>query len=228
MTRRLAGIGQMEEGSSDGWDYLNNVPVAAEFRCDNEHYTRAINALKNCKAVIVTERFVESIVLLEKSLDLAPLIFCQGTNFNRSSGLPISSETLSPEFRQHILTNNKFDVSLYNKIEKDLDEKISSEPASFAEAVMIRNILREITKPSPSTSSTNELGQATIRGVTSLLQVGMKADALKVLFLVMLDPVLGASFKTNWRKYFGRYFQLKDLKRTEEYYREESYYATRL
>ena len=97
MTRRLAGIGQLR---GKAHDFVNgrNLCEEGEFKVTPEIFERAkAYLLENVAAVIVKERFVESMVLAEKKLGWPPMYSFSGVHFNHTPqiDLPASRDLMA-------------------------------------------------------------------------------------------------------------------------------------
>jgi len=181
MVRCLCGPGHMED-DPEPFDFVNDRPVAPDMATSSGHYEQAVNTLEtHFSSVLMQERFVKSMVELQRTLGCGPLF-----SLNRqvlSDGRATAARERYPEavIRQ-IEDQNVYDRRLYDRYRSRFDAAIAARGPAFDEEVRIMRMVAAIlTEPGlpvmPSDRAYTRVGSA----VDLLEQRGEVADAVEVL-----------------------------------------------
>lgn len=117
-TRRLAGV-------------RDNVD------CDQAMLEMAISNIENhFKAIGVAERFDETLFLMKKALGLSSIYYNHANRTQRPKNEPIPASTIDL-----IKEKNRFDLLLYDYVQKRLDTQWGQHPASFRRSMQVFRVM---------------------------------------------------------------------------------------
>lgn len=119
VTRRLAGIGELNERA---YDFANEVDLgpAQEFRVDEKIFKRACENLERMPCCIIQERFIESLVFFEEMYNFPPVVNLAHARFNKSH----RDWEMDASLIEELEALNIYDQKIYQHYNKKLDEQL--------------------------------------------------------------------------------------------------------
>ena len=170
MTRRLAGIDSLR---GKAHDFVNDRDLCeeGEFKATPEIFERAkANLLENVAAVIVKERFIESLVLAEKKLGWPPMYSFSKAHYNQTPQIdPPASRDLIAE----IVEANVHDHALYALAVSACDDELRKADSETRDMITARKAIdRMLHIPHRDILTMDKIVFLINRGLNELLSLG--------------------------------------------------------
>jgi len=206
MTRRLAGIGPSPGNASAAYDFTSDQELGENFKVDDEIFERASATLDACVSVLITERFVESLVLLEQTVAFDPLIFIQAMHVNQSLPSPLTAQTAPQSLRDYVAEHSVFDAKLYDLACQKLDQALSPQSDAFWHKVRVRRMLEKMMS-APAQNGfipTEQVPNLIANGLAQLVKSGLHADVVEVFDLLTRDCNADPGFLAQLRAFIDQ------------------------
>ena len=195
MTRRLAGIGQLR---GKAHDFVNGRDLCeeGEFKVTPEIFERAkANLLENVAAVVVKERFIESLVLAEKKLGWPPMYSFSGVHFNQTPQMDLPA---SRDLMAEIVEANVHDRELYALADSAFDDELRKTDSETRDMIAARKAIdRMLHIPFGDVLNEDEIVPLINSGLNELLSQGHRDVAIRVMTLFVGHPFPDVRFREH-------------------------------
>lgn len=186
MTRRLAGIGPL---AGKAHDFVTGEDLCDEgaFKVTAEVFERAkANLQKGVAAIVVKERFVESLVLAEKKLGWPPMFSFAKVHFNPSPDIPVpADEGLIAD----IVAANDYDRALYAAAVAIFEAELKMADRETEDMIAARQAIDKMLHiPFLSVLEEDQVSDCINRGLNELITQGKKDVAIRVMTLFVGHP----------------------------------------
>ena len=192
ITKRLAGIGVLD-GSA--YDFVEDESLCpeAEFRTGPETFERAQRNLeKGIDAIILQERFSDSLVMAERALGLPPMVSFLKAHYNPS---PPMDDPLPNDVLAEIDELNGFDRKIYALASEILEQSMANVPPEVERTLEARRAIDAMLHvPGGNVLTAEAAAEGIGKGLNGLLAEERKETVLEIVRIFIQHPVGQALF----------------------------------